>query len=70
MDKHPAKRSLLKIMLAVVVNVALITALIIFLSSGKESVLWSIVLTSACHIVLCSTLIYFLHSNSDCNFFF
>jgi uncharacterized membrane protein len=67
--KHP-KKSILKVILAVLVNVALFTALIVFLTSGIESILWSIVLPSACHIVLCITLIFFLHKDSDWNFFF
>lgn len=70
MANNPIKTSILKVILAVVVNVALFTALIVFLSTGNESVLWSIVLLSSCHIVLCLTLIYFLHKDSDWNFFF
>jgi hypothetical protein len=66
---NPIKKSL-KVILAVVVNVALFTALFVYLSIGKESVLWSILLPSACHIVMCLTLIYFLHKDSDWNFFF
>lgn len=70
MENFPIKKNILKVILAVVANVALFTALIVYLSIGIESLLWSIALPSACHIVLCSTLIYFLHSDSDSNFFF
>ncbi len=70
MANSPIKNRVLKIILAVVVNLALFTALFLYLFSGKASVIWSIVLPSACHIVLCVTLIYFLHRDSDWNFFF
>ena len=69
MAKYPIKKSL-KVILAVIVNVALFTALFVYLAIGKESLLWSIVLPAACHIVMCLTLIYFLHKDSDWNFFF
>jgi cytochrome c oxidase subunit IV len=66
---YPIKKSL-KVILAVVVNVALFTALFVYLAIGKGSLLWSIMLPSVCHIVMCLTLIYFLHKDSDWNFFF
>jgi hypothetical protein len=64
------KKRTLKVILAVIVNIALFTAFIVYLLIGNGSLLWSIVLPSVCHIVLCLTLIYFLHKDSDCNFFF
>jgi presenilin-like A22 family membrane protease len=67
---NPIKKRILKVIFAVVVNAALFTALFVYLLSGKDSVLWSIVLPSVCHIVLCLTLIYFLHKDSDWTFFF
>lgn len=59
------KTRTLEVIIAAVVNLALIALLIVYLSSGTEKLLLSILLPAAVHISLCGTLLLFFYTDTD-----